>query len=78
MPTRLPARLAALLLAADPCGLRRLVEDVKDDQEELQSDGNGPQELERDGFARTLFAAGRQLLTGLARGNEHRGFAAYC
>ncbi len=70
------ACLVALLLAADCCGLRRLVEDVMDDDEELQFAGTGLQELEHDGFARTLFAAGRQLLTGLARGNEHRCFAA--
>jgi hypothetical protein len=49
-----------------------------DDEEELQFVENGLQEPEEDGSARTLFAAGRQLLTGLARGNEHRGFAAYC
>ena len=41
-----------------------------DDEEELQFVGNGPQELEKDGSSRMLFAAGQQLLTGLARGES--------
>ena len=52
-----------LLLAANSCGLHRLTEHIKDDQEELQFAANGRLEPEIEGSAYTLFVAGRHALT---------------
>ena len=53
-------RTDALLLAADSCGLRSVMERIKNDQEELQFVDNGRLEPEIEGFTCTLFAAGRR------------------
>ena len=53
-------RTDALLLAADSCGLRSVMEHITDDQEELQFVANGRTEPEIEGPTCTLFAAGQQ------------------